>query len=445
MKVVDRVGMPAQQKKPGNMPPAWGPQGGPIRLMIVDDVPDTLENVSKLLYFAGDIQVIATANSGEDAIEKARHFVPDIILMDINMQDMDGFRAAEIILRQVPTRIVMMSVQSEQEYFNRAMAAGARYYLVKPFSGDQLIHTLHNVAQIPVQSPVDAVAAPVAPNGPARVGVPERPAPRPTRTRQQIFAVFSGKGGVGRSVIALNLAILLRQLTGERVALVDANLQAGDIHIMMGMNLTSSIDDLRATPGLDAHIIEQVMGTHDSGVRVLRAPLNAESAELYNADEIKRILLDLRENYDYLIVDMSSSYSDVNLTILEMADQVLLVTTLEITALNKVTRFFEVAEHLGYPEQKIVLICNRVESYYGIKPQQIQAHLRREIAAQLPEEVELLVNAVNRGVPFVLQARNHPFTKQLALLAKRLTTLAVEGEAERRNGHKPKKRGLFGR
>ncbi len=446
MKVVDRVAMPAQ-KRQANAQQAWGGHDGPIRLMIVDDVPDTAENVTKLLYFERDIEVIATANSGQDAINKALHLVPDIILMDINMQDMDGFQAAEIILRQVPTRIVMMSVQSEQEYFNRAMAAGARYYLVKPFSGDQLINTLHNVAQIPV-GPVGNQAAP-APSrnghGPSG-GPPERFGPaQPTRTRQQIFAVFSGKGGVGCSVVALNLAILLRQLTGERVALVDANLQAGDIHIMMGMNITSSIDDLREAAGLDAQIIDQVMGTHDSGVRVLRAPLHAESAELYNSDEIKRILLDLRENYDYLIVDMSSHYSDVNLTILEMADQILLVTTLEITALNKVTRFFEVAERLGYPESKIVLICNRVESYYGIKPQQLEAHVRHEIAAQLPEEVELLVNSINRGVPFVLQARNHQFTKQLAGLARRLATLAAAGEAEVRNGHKPKKRGLFGR
>lgn len=431
------------------MQQARGNGGGRIRLMVVDDKPDTVDNVTKLLYFERDIEVVATANGGQDAINKALHLAPHVILMDINMQDMDGFRAAEIILRQVPTRIVMMSVNGEPEYFKRAMAAGARDYLVKPFSGDQLISTLHNVAQIPVQSMAEVAVGP----GPT----PGQPTPedsydhgfngnQPKRTRQQIIAVFSGKGGVGRSVIAMNLAILLRQFTRERVALVDANLQAGDLHILMGMNITSSIDDLREAAGLDSQIINQVMGTHNSGVRVLRAPLHPESAELFNADEIKRILLDLRENYDYLIVDMSSHYSDVNLTILEMAEQILLVTTLEITALNKVTRFFEVAERLGIPEQKIVLICNRVESYYGIKPQQLQSQVRHEVAAQLPEEVELLVNSVNRGIPIVLQARNHQFTKQLTMLAKRLVDVAVAGNTDSYNGnHNPKKRGLFGR
>ena len=206
MKVADRVGMPVQQKGHGNMQQARGSSGRRIRLMVVDDKPDTVFNVTKLLHFERDIEVVATANGGQEAIDKAVYQAPDIILMDINMQDMDGFQAAEIILQQVPTRIVMMSVNGEQEYFKRAMSAGARDYLVKPFSGDQLISTLHNVAQIPVQ-----------PIG----GGPVRPDPRPpppdpfdpdggppTRTRQQIVAVFSGKGGVGRSVIALNLAIL---------------------------------------------------------------------------------------------------------------------------------------------------------------------------------------------------------------------------------------------
>jgi pilus assembly protein CpaE len=454
MNVADRGGVPVPQKKHGNMQPAWGNEGGHIRLMVVDDVADTADNVTRLLYFEPDIEVVAVANSGQDAINKAIHLVPDIILMDINMRDTDGFRAAEQILQQVPTRIVMMSVQSEPEYFKQAMAVGARDYLVKPFSGDQLIGTLHKVAQIPVQSLAPVAVEPEMRNGHGgRGAVPDRFAPGygasgQARARQQIIAVFSGKGGVGRSVIALNLAILLRQLTRERVALVDANLQAGDIHILMGVNVTSSIDDLREAAGLDAQIIDQVLGTHESGVRVLRAPLNPESVELFNADEIKRILLDLRENFDYLVVDMSSHYSDVNLTILEMADQIVLVTTMEITSLNKVTRFFEVAEHLGYPEQKIVLVCNRVESYYGIKPQQVQSQVRHPVAAQLPEEVELLVSSVNRGIPMVLYARNHQFTKQLTHLAKQIAGAATVGEPDGRNGHtngKPKKRGLFGR
>jgi pilus assembly protein CpaE len=439
------------------MQPAWNSGGeGRIRLMIVDDVPDTTENVQKLLYFERDIQVIATAASGREAIAKAGRVVPDVILMDINMPDMDGLQAAKIILQQVPTRVVMMSVQAEPEYLQRALLIGARGYLTKPFSGDQLANTLRNAAQVPVQG----FAGPPGGRGPdtqdggGRVAVMERAPAAPAyappvqapRTRQHMIAVFNGKGGVGRSVLAMNLAIVLRQLTQERVALIDADLQSGDIHVMLNMNSPSSIDDLREAGSLDAEIIHTSMAEHETGLMVLRAPLQPESAERFTEDEMKRILIDLRENFDYLVIDLSTAYSEANLTVLEMADQIVLVTTLEITSLNKVTRFFEVAERLHYPEQKIVLVCNRVQPYYGIKPQQLEQQVRHRVAAQVPEENQLMVNAVNRGVPFVLQHRNHPITKQMVVLARELIQAANEDKNVSHGGSPRKqKRGLFRR
>ncbi len=439
------------------MQPAWNNGPGPrIRLMIVDDVPDTTENVQKLLYFERDIQVIATAMSGREAIAKAIQLVPDIILMDINMPDMDGLRAAQIILQQVPTRVVMMSVQAEPEYLQRALLVGARGYLTKPFSSDQLVDTLRSAAQVPVQSmaPVEKESGRGARNGHGRGRVADYPPPPPpyaapippSRARQHVIAVFSGKGGVGRSVVALNLAIMLRQLTQERVALIDADLQAGDVHVLLNMNTPSSIDDLREAVSLDAEIIHQSMAVHESGLRVLRAPLQPESAERFTEDEMKRIMVDLRENFDYLVVDMSAAYSETNVMILEMSDQIVLVTTLELTSLNKVTRFFDVAARLGFPEQKIVLVCNRVQSYYGIKPQQLETQLRHRLAALFPEENQLMVNAVNRGIPFVLHQRNHQITKQFASLAKQLILKATEEErAAAAVPAKKTKRGFFGR
>jgi pilus assembly protein CpaE len=433
------------------MQPAWN-NGPRIRLMIVDDVPDTTENVQKLLYFERDIQVIATATSGREAIAKAVHMQPDIILMDINMPDMDGLRAAQVILQQVPTRVVMMSVQAEPEYLQRALLVGARGYLTKPFTSDQLVETLRGAAQVQVQPPGYDERGYGPPNGNGRgrhddYPPPQSPyaAPMPaSRTRQHVIAVFSGKGGVGRSVVALNLAMMLRLQTQERVALVDADLQSGDIHVLLNMNTPNSIDDLREAVSLDAEIIHHSMSVHESGLMVLRAPLQPESAERFTEDEMKRIMIDLRENFDYLVVDMSSAYSEPNVMMLEMADQIVLVTTLELTSLNKVTRFFEVAGRLGFPEEKIVLVCNRVQSYYGIKPQQLESQLRHKVAALFPEENQLMVNAVNRGVPFVLYQKNHAVTKQFSMLARQLVLKANEDEHAATAGPSKKaKRGLF--
>ncbi len=412
-----------------------------IRLLIVDDVPDTAQNVQKLLYFERDIQVVGVAGSGREAIAKAAKLQPDIVLMDINMPDMDGLRATEVILGQVPTRVVMMSVQAEPEYLNRAMMAGARGYLVKPFSSDDLISTLRSAAQVQV---------PVAPSGsqpgmqrsdPTGRGLGQREA----TSLRRVVAVYSPKGGVGRSVIACNLAIALKKLTGARVALMDADLQSGDAHVLLNMNPASTIDDLREAGSLDAEIIGSTVAVHDSGVELLRAPIALESAELFTADAMKAIVVELREHFDFLVVDTDDTFSESTLTILDMADQILLVTTLEVTTINKVTRFFEVVDRLGYPESKVKLICNRVDPYFGIKPSQVEAQVRHRFFGHLPEDNRVVVTSVNRGVPFVLTERRATVSRAIVALADKVIALVESpdpgGRGAARNGGN--RRGMF--
>lgn len=411
---------------------------GRIRLLIVDDIPDTAQNVQKLLYFERDIQVVGVASNAREAIAKAAKLQPDVILMDINMPDIDGLRATEMILRQVPTRVVMMSVQGEPEYLSRAMMAGARGYLIKPFSSEDLISTLRAAAQAPV-----LVSNHVQLPAPAHGEVGGHPG-RPDRSAlRRLVAVYSPKGGVGRSVIACNLAVAIKKMTDARVALVDADLQSGDAHVLLNMNTPSTIDDLREAGGLDAEVISGTVAVHDSGVELLRAPIALESAELFTADAMKAILVELREHFDYLIVDTDDTFSESTLTVLDMADQILLVTTLEVTTINKVTRFFEVVDRLGYPESKVKLICNRVDPYFGIKPAQVEVQVRHRFISQIPEDNRLVVTSVNRGVPFVLTDKRAPASRAVLALASRVVESARSGGEQ--NDMSPSRRGMFKR
>src|SRR5437868_3433010 len=132
-----------------------------IGIVIVDDIADTRENFSKLLMFERDIEVIGTAGSGPEAIEMCRRLRPDVVLMDINMPEMDGIKAAEILSTEMPAiGIIMMSVQSEQDYMRRAMLAGAREFLVKPCSGDDLIRSIRHVYRLESSKRALANAAP---------------------------------------------------------------------------------------------------------------------------------------------------------------------------------------------------------------------------------------------------------------------------------------------
>ena len=117
-----------------------------IRVLIVDDIPETRDHLTKLLGFESDIDVVGSAASGAEAISLATSLTPDVVLMDINMPDMDGIAATEQLGRAVPTAsVVMMSVQGEADYLRRSMLAGAREFLVKPFSSDELTSSIRQV------------------------------------------------------------------------------------------------------------------------------------------------------------------------------------------------------------------------------------------------------------------------------------------------------------
>ena len=117
-----------------------------IRVLIVDDIPETRDHLTKLLGFESDIEVVGAAASGAEALELAVTLNPDIVLMDINMPGMDGIAATEQLSSRLPqVSIVMMSVQGEADYLRRSMLAGAREFLVKPFSADELVTSIRQV------------------------------------------------------------------------------------------------------------------------------------------------------------------------------------------------------------------------------------------------------------------------------------------------------------
>src|SRR5687767_10807148 len=173
-----------------------------IRVLIVDDIPETREHLSKLLGFEGDIDVVGAAASGSEALKMAASLTPDIVLMDINMPDMDGIATTEQLSRDIPTAsIIMMSVQGEADYLRRSMLAGAREFLVKPFSSDELTASIRGVFDREREKQSRLVASAPAGGGGGIVAQTQSGEPG------QVVAVFSPKGGVGRTTVAVNLAV----------------------------------------------------------------------------------------------------------------------------------------------------------------------------------------------------------------------------------------------
>ena len=408
-----------------------------IKLLIVDDIPETRDHLSRLIGLDREIDVVGTAGSGEEAIQQAMDLRPDVIVMDINMPGMDGIAASEIIAQRLPfSPIIMMSVHGEAEHLKRAMLAGAREFLVKPFSADEFGTSIKRVYERELarreQMQSTGVATAPSSSGPMATEDIEN---------HQVIAVFSPKGGVGRTTLATNLALALRKETNQRVALVDANLQFGDVGVLLNLNPKNrSVLDAVEGGEPDRDIIESVIVDHSTGIRVLLAPPSPEGADLVTAAYLRKIVEMLRENHDWVIVDLPSGLNDHTLGVLDAADQILVVAALEITTIKNVRLFLEVADQLDYERSKIRLVINRSDSSQGIRIGDVEASIRRPIEGTVVSDGRLAVLAVNRGVPFVVSHPESPLARDVTNLAR---TLA--GDAASPKTDPSAKRGLFAR
>jgi pilus assembly protein CpaE len=391
-----------------------------IRVLIVDDIPETRDHLTKLLGFEGDIEVVGAASSGAEALQLAGSLKPDVVLMDINMPDMDGIAATEQLAARVPTTaVIMMSVQGEADYLRRSMLAGAREFLVKPFSSDELTASIRQVHIREREKQSRMAAAPAAGGGGSQ----------PDREPGRVVAVFSPKGGVGRTTVAVNLAVAAATELGKKVVLVDASFQFGDVGVLLNLNpKNKSIADL--APELEAGGEPESLDTfvidHSAGVRVLLAPPTPEMAELITTSGVKKVIEKLRAEHDLVVVDCTSWFNDTTLAILDMADVILTMLSLEITSIKNMRLFLEVADQLGYEPGKVRLVLNRADSTLGIRVADVEHSIGRKVDHTVVSDGRSVVYALNRGVPFFLSNREAQVSQDVLRLAQ---TVVGAGEA----------------
>jgi pilus assembly protein CpaE len=387
-----------------------------IKVLIVDDIPETRDHLSKLLGFEADVEVVGAAAGGLEAIEMATALQPDVVLMDINMPGMDGITATEQLAAQVPTAaVVMMSVQGEADYLRRSMLAGAREFLVKPFSSDELTASIRQV--FAREKEKQSRMVPVAVAGSAAAAADGDAASPAT-----VIAVFSPKGGVGRTTIAVNLAVAAATL-GKKVALVDASFQFGDVGVLLNLNpRNKSIGDLATELQTgEAESLDTFMITHSSGVRVLLAPPSPEQAELIGPLAVKKVLQRLRLDYELIVVDCPSSFNEPTLAVLDESDVILTLLSLEITSVKNMRLFLEVSEQLGYADDKIRLVLNRADSTLGIRVADVEHSIGRKVDHTIVSDGRSVVYALNRGVPFFLSNREAQVSQDILRLAQAIT------------------------
>lgn len=389
-----------------------------IRVMIVDDIVDTRDQLEKLLFFEKDIEVIAKAGTGREAVALAQKQHPDVILMDINMPDMDGIAATEAIMSQDPgVQVIIMSVQGETDYLRRAMLAGAREFLTKPISADDLYKSIRHVHKLAASRP-KVSAAPAGGGGASGGGG----GGGGDGSEGQIIAVFSPKGGVGTSSVAANLAVAMRQQTNKKVALVDGNVVFGDLSVILNLRSEKSIIDLaQRVDELDRDLLNDVLVTHTSQVKVLLAPPDPQRGELVSSDHLRAILEVMRQEFDYVVVDTPASFQDRSLAALDLASRIVTLLTLEMHCIRNIKLFLEVADLLEYPHEKVMLVLNKASNRTGIRAEDVEKNIQRKVILQIGDAAQDVTFSINQGVPLVIGKPTHQISRDINTLARDLT------------------------
>lgn len=401
-----------------------------ITVLIADDIPATREDIKRLLYFEEDIKIIGEAGDGDEAVKLSDTLKPDVILMDVNMPKVDGIKASEMItVRNQESSIIIISIQGEQEYLRKAMAAGARDYLVKPFSSSELAETIRKASDYSRKRRLRLVEG----GGPAPMAPPREPG--------KIITLFSSKGGVGKTTAACNLAISLVQKARKKVALVDMDLQGGDISVFLNISAKGGLAEVAQESDFsDPSLLETYFCPHMSGIRVLPAPGSPEQAELVTASHAEGILKALRDSYDYIVVDTAAAINDITLVCLEMSDQILVLLNQELPSLRHAKVNMEILEKLGLT-YKSQLILNRY-SNDGLKLKDLEKNINSTISVTLPDDGETVSGSINKGQPFVMTKPSADITTQLGNLA---ATLAPVQDQARDGAENAPRKSIIGK
>lgn len=371
-----------------------------IKIIIADDVQEMRDMIEKMLAMSElDYEIIGLCNNGHDVVELIKKKRADIVLMDINMPIMNGLEATQLICDQFPqVRVIMMSVQHESEYLKKAMLAGAKAYIMKPVNMDELIDTIKTTYE-------------------RYQFLDKSVAPTTSTHNAHVISFFSAKGGVGKSMIALNTAVLIHEKFKKKVLLMDLDLQFGDIALMVNkqneMTIKEMFDD---SPINSFEDIQPYLYSYKPGCDMLFAPKDPESAEYISKEHTKSIIELLKKHYDVIIFDTGVNYDEITLNALDISEHVIIVTNLEVTGLKNTKMSLKVMQSLNYDTSKVKIVVNMMNDKFGVTKGNVQKAFSYDILAYLPEDIKLVRNSINTGVPIVASKNSSLYKPLLGMI-----------------------------
>lgn len=362
------------------------------RVLIVEDLPQVAEHLKGMLLREKEVEILGIHPSGEAALQVAASEKPDVVMVDALLQDkkIPPFELVKRVRAVSPsTRLVIVTVP--QRPVSPRPEEGIDAVFVLPGGANELEEAIGKKEE-------------------RRAGLAE------------VIAVFSAKGGAGKTTLALNLASHLRH-GGANVVLVDAVMQFGSVRPMVQAPPEArSIVDLPAGAGMGPAIGE-ALSEGPGGLSVLLAPPRPEQAELIASAEIGNAIGHLANKFQYVIVDTPSRLTDDVLAVLDTASMIIVVVTYDPAAITNTRAALDTFEMLGYKgRKKIVLVLNRADVTGGLVRGSVEHALNMPVSLEIPYDAKVVPESAVKQMPFVLGTPSAGVSKSVANLAKLLLT-----------------------
>ena len=311
-----------------------------------------------------------------------------------------------VIRLRTQAPVVLLVPEAHPEIVETAFTAGVDDVLVLPQLPETISFAIRKARETGARAGSHATHDPGVPHG-------------------SVVTVFSPKGGTGKTVLSTNLSAVLAQRSGQRVLLIDLDLQFGDAAIMLGLDPQRTMHELVEAPGtLDAGKLAGYTTRHRSGLDVLAAPVRPEDAELVSESKVMQLLEVAREAYDIVVVDTSPFFYGPMLAVLRQTDQVLMLCGLDVPTLKNVKLSLRTLEMLGFPAAKTRLVLNRVTPKVGLTKADVEGVLGLGVSFEIPND-PVVAPAVNSGAVAALTHADSEFAQAVARIAEALEPAAA--------------------
>ena len=370
-----------------------------IKVMIVGNNDSKIYELKSELTHE-DIAFMGFSKQGAGAMEKVLSINPNVILIQCEEEYDDAVELAETVYIKMPgCCVIMLCDKLEVDIIEKAMLAGVRKVLQRPIDSKTLIENIKLAYSVERTRALNVNTS-------------------ATNMQSRVITVFGTKGGIGKTTISVNLAVLLAQM-GKKTAIIDTDLQFGDVNVFLDLDPKDTIAELaqdRNASDIDA--IKRFMMLHYSGVSVLCAPKSPEYAEYVTAKHIETIINTMRPHYDYIIIDTTPMFNDATLVAIENANLVLLVSALDISTLRNTRMCLNILDSIQQKD-KVELIVNRITDGI-ITIRDVKRVLDMQIKNRISLDYKTALTSQNKGIPIVIEAPRTQIAQELTQIAKNI-------------------------